>query len=103
MYFSEESLSSLKLDDNDKGDCRTKGARKPLTTFKGPLLNVRYSMQSSLAEYQINPYSLGTPVTKKGLKMYMQYGHSFTLPSGWNFQLIIYPVVADVQEFLGSR
>uniref|UniRef100_A0A4W5Q4W4 Motile sperm domain containing 2 n=1 Tax=Hucho hucho TaxID=62062 RepID=A0A4W5Q4W4_9TELE len=35
-----ESLSSLKLDDNDKGDCRTKGARKPLTTFKGPLLNV---------------------------------------------------------------
>uniref|UniRef100_A0A8C7G2F9 Motile sperm domain containing 2 n=1 Tax=Oncorhynchus kisutch TaxID=8019 RepID=A0A8C7G2F9_ONCKI len=40
VYFSEESLSSLKLDDNDKGDCRTKGARKPLTTFKGPLLNV---------------------------------------------------------------
>ncbi|CAB1347231.1 unnamed protein product [Coregonus sp. 'balchen'] len=40
VYFSEESQSSLKLDDNDKGDCRTKGARKPLTTFKGPLLHV---------------------------------------------------------------
>ncbi|XP_055734168.1 motile sperm domain-containing protein 2-like [Salvelinus fontinalis] len=40
VYFSEESLSSLKLDDNDKGDSRSKGARKPLTTFKVPLLHV---------------------------------------------------------------
>ncbi|CAB1328843.1 unnamed protein product [Coregonus sp. 'balchen'] len=40
VYFSEESLSTLKLDDNDKGDSRSKGARKPLTTFKAPLLHV---------------------------------------------------------------
>ncbi|XP_071331655.1 motile sperm domain-containing protein 2 [Trachinotus anak] len=33
---------SLRAEDNDKGDtsARTKGARKPLTTFKGPLLDV---------------------------------------------------------------
>ncbi|XP_040912816.1 motile sperm domain-containing protein 2 [Toxotes jaculatrix] len=32
---------SLRTEDNDKGDsARTKGARKPLTTFKGPLLDV---------------------------------------------------------------
>lgn len=46
VYFSE-SLSSLKLDDNDKGDSRPKGARKPLTTFKAPLLHIRYSSQPS--------------------------------------------------------
>ncbi len=34
---------SLRAEDNDKTDtsARTKGARKPLTTFKGPLLDVR--------------------------------------------------------------
>lgn len=34
---------SLRTEDNDRGDtsARTKGARKPLTTFKGPLLDVR--------------------------------------------------------------
>ncbi|XP_046903625.1 motile sperm domain-containing protein 2 [Hypomesus transpacificus] len=37
VNFQEDSL---KLDDSDKGDSRTKGARKPLTTFKGPLLHV---------------------------------------------------------------
>ncbi|TNN51871.1 Motile sperm domain-containing protein 2 [Liparis tanakae] len=33
----------VRADDNDKGDtsAKTKGARKPLTTFKGPLLDVR--------------------------------------------------------------
>ncbi|XP_040057083.2 motile sperm domain-containing protein 2 isoform X2 [Gasterosteus aculeatus] len=32
---------SLRCEDNDKGESsRTKGARKPLTTFKGPLLDV---------------------------------------------------------------
>ncbi|KAM3861906.1 motile sperm domain-containing protein 2 [Diretmus argenteus] len=39
VNFLEESL---RAEDNDKGDAanRTKGVRKPLTTFKGPLLHV---------------------------------------------------------------
>ncbi|XP_069010056.1 motile sperm domain-containing protein 2 isoform X1 [Embiotoca jacksoni] len=39
VNFLEDSLRS---EDNDKGDTngRTKGARKPLTTFRGPLLDV---------------------------------------------------------------
>ncbi len=34
---------SLRTEDSDKGDTntRTKGAKKPLTTFKGQLLDVR--------------------------------------------------------------
>ncbi|XP_029348739.1 motile sperm domain-containing protein 2 [Echeneis naucrates] len=40
---------SLRAEDNDRGDtsARTKGARKPLTTFKGPLLDVSPSEELS--------------------------------------------------------
>ncbi|KAL0963615.1 hypothetical protein UPYG_G00308640 [Umbra pygmaea] len=40
VNFSEDSVASPKQDENDKGDNRTKGARKPVSTFKGPLLHV---------------------------------------------------------------
>ncbi|XP_029314647.1 motile sperm domain-containing protein 2 isoform X2 [Cottoperca gobio] len=51
---------SLRADDNDKGEtsARTKGARKPLTTFKGPLLDVSPAEELSFGSGEMEKKSL---------------------------------------------
>ncbi|XP_045909635.1 motile sperm domain-containing protein 2 [Micropterus dolomieu] len=51
---------SLRAEDNDKGDAssKTKGARKPLTTFKGPLLDVSPSEELSFGSGETEKKSL---------------------------------------------
>ncbi|KAM7407344.1 hypothetical protein PAMA_003188 [Pampus argenteus] len=51
---------SLRAEDNDKGDscARTKGARKPLTTFKGPLLDVSPAEELSFGSGETEKKSL---------------------------------------------
>uniref|UniRef100_A0A8C2ZSY7 Motile sperm domain containing 2 n=1 Tax=Cyclopterus lumpus TaxID=8103 RepID=A0A8C2ZSY7_CYCLU len=51
---------SMKADDNDKGDTstRTKGARKPLTTFQGPLLDVSPAEELSFGSTETEKKSL---------------------------------------------
>ncbi|XP_040003570.1 motile sperm domain-containing protein 2 isoform X1 [Xiphias gladius] len=51
---------SLRAEDNDKGDtsARTKGARKPLTTFKGPLLEVSPAEELSFGSGETEKKSL---------------------------------------------
>ncbi|XP_044072154.1 motile sperm domain-containing protein 2 isoform X2 [Siniperca chuatsi] len=51
---------SLRTEDNDKGDtcARTKGARKPLTTFKGPLLDVSPAEELSFGSGETEKKSL---------------------------------------------
>lgn len=51
---------SLRAEDNDKGDTctRTKGARKPLTTFKGPLLDVSPAEELSFGSGEMEKKSL---------------------------------------------
>ncbi|KAM9347518.1 motile sperm domain-containing protein 2 [Symphorus nematophorus] len=57
VNFLEDSLRS---EDNDKGDtsARTKGARKPLTTFKGPLLDVSPAEELSFGSGETEKKSL---------------------------------------------
>ncbi|CAJ1079498.1 motile sperm domain-containing protein 2 [Xyrichtys novacula] len=57
VNFMEESLRS---EDNDKGEpsTRTKGARKPLTTFKGPLLDVSPAEELSFGSGELEKKSL---------------------------------------------
>uniref|UniRef100_A0A8C9WUI5 Motile sperm domain containing 2 n=1 Tax=Sander lucioperca TaxID=283035 RepID=A0A8C9WUI5_SANLU len=51
---------SLRAEDNEKGDTssRTKGARKPLTTFKGPLLDVSPAEELSFGSGETEKKSL---------------------------------------------
>ncbi|KAM9851373.1 motile sperm domain-containing protein 2 [Aulostomus maculatus] len=51
---------SLKAEDNDKGEtcARAKGARKPLTTFKGPLLDVSPAEELSFGSGETEKKSL---------------------------------------------
>ncbi|XP_049449640.1 motile sperm domain-containing protein 2 isoform X2 [Epinephelus fuscoguttatus] len=51
---------SLRAEDNDKGETstRTKGARKPLTTFKGPLLDVSPAEELSFGSGETEKKSL---------------------------------------------
>lgn len=51
---------SLRVEDNDKGDtsARTKGARKPQTTFKGPLLDVSPAEELSFGSGETEKKSL---------------------------------------------
>uniref|UniRef100_A0A8C4ITF0 Motile sperm domain containing 2 n=1 Tax=Dicentrarchus labrax TaxID=13489 RepID=A0A8C4ITF0_DICLA len=57
VNFLEDSLRS---EENDKGDTsvRTKGARKPLTTFKGPLLDVSPAEELSFGSGETEKKSL---------------------------------------------
>uniref|UniRef100_A0A6Q2WXQ3 Motile sperm domain containing 2 n=1 Tax=Esox lucius TaxID=8010 RepID=A0A6Q2WXQ3_ESOLU len=47
VNFSEEIVGGLRQEDPDRGDSRTRGARKPLSTFRGPLLHISPSEELS--------------------------------------------------------
>lgn len=70
MNFLEDSLRS---EDSDRGDLsvRVKGARRPLTTFKGLLLDVRYVKLLKPPRLFNFPGKLSAPPTQ-GLDLFFQ-------------------------------